>query len=64
MVLIDDRIGRHEAVRLGFLVTGTLGVLEQAHRFGLLNIRDAIQLLRTTNFKASDALLQSFVDLE
>ncbi|QMV19263.1 DUF3368 domain-containing protein [Granulicella sp. 5B5] len=64
VVLIDDRVGRLEASRLGFRVTGTLGILEQAHKRGLLNIRDAIQLLRTTNFKASEALLQSFSDLK
>src|SRR5438105_3935392 len=51
-ILIDERLGRREAKRLGFNVIGALGVLREAHRLGLL--ADPIraltqQLLGTVN---------------
>jgi len=63
LLLIDERIGRKEATRLGLKVTGTLGVLEEADKRGLLHIREAIELLRATSFKVSDSVLKQFVDI-
>jgi predicted nucleic acid-binding protein len=48
---------------LGLKVTGTLGVLEEADKRGLLDIRKAIERLRATTFKASDSILKQFIDL-
>ena len=36
LLLLDDEVARSEARRLGFRLRGTLGVLVQAHRSGLL----------------------------
>jgi len=41
---MDDELARGEARRLGFVVKGTLGVLVQAHREGLIAF-DEIELL-------------------
>jgi predicted nucleic acid-binding protein len=60
-LLIDERVGRREAARLGLQVTGTLGILLTAHKRGLLDMRVAIERLRATTFKASDALLHEFL---
>jgi predicted nucleic acid-binding protein len=57
LVLMDDREGVEEAIRLGLKVTGTLGVLDRAAALGLLDLRFAVERLRDTNFRASTALL-------
>lgn len=50
-LLIDDRIGRREAKRRHIPVTGTLGVLADAHKAGLVDFDASVALLRTTNFR-------------
>jgi predicted nucleic acid-binding protein len=45
LVLLDDELARTEARRLGLQVKGTVGVLVQAFRAGLLSIREAELLL-------------------
>lgn len=40
LLLLDDEVARSEARRLGFRLKGTLGVLVQAHRSGLLPFRE------------------------
>ena len=62
ILLIDDLLGRQEATRLGLDIIGTLGILEQAHQRGLLDIRNAIERLRTTNFNGTEALYKKFLD--
>ena len=52
-VLIDDLAGRTEAERRHLTVTGTLGVLVEAHIAGLLNFDEALDKLRSTNFRIS-----------
>jgi predicted nucleic acid-binding protein len=52
-VLIDDWAGRTEAERRHLHVTGTLGVLAEAHLAGLLNFDETLQKLRSTNFRLS-----------
>ena len=48
---------------MGLQIIGTLGVLLEAHNRNLLDLRVAIERLRLTTFKASDSLLQKFIDL-
>jgi predicted nucleic acid-binding protein len=48
-LLIDDWEGRAEAARQRLLVTGTLGVIAEAHRAGLLDFEAALARLRHTN---------------
>jgi predicted nucleic acid-binding protein len=50
-LLIDDLAGRAEAERRGMPVTGTLGVLADAHMAGLLNFDQALNFLRATSFR-------------
>jgi predicted nucleic acid-binding protein len=51
LILIDDRKGARVATSLGFETTGTLGVLDLAARRGLVDLREAIDRLRLTNFR-------------
>jgi predicted nucleic acid-binding protein len=52
-LLIDDFAGRAEAERLNLQVTGTLGVLAEAHRKHLLNFDEAVTRLTNTTFYLS-----------
>jgi predicted nucleic acid-binding protein len=52
-LLIDDQAGRSEAERRNLHVTGTLGVLADAHLAGLIDFDRALALLRSTNFRLS-----------
>jgi predicted nucleic acid-binding protein len=52
-LLIDEPAGRKESERRHIHVTGTLGVLADAHLAGLLNFDWALARLRSTNFRLS-----------
>lgn len=58
-LLIDDLAGRGEALRRHLAVTGTLGVLAEAHLATLLDFEQALTRLRQTNFFISDDLIAS-----
>jgi len=53
-LLIDEQAGRAEAERRRLRVTGTLGVLADAHLAGLVDFDKALSLLRSTNFRISE----------
>jgi predicted nucleic acid-binding protein len=61
LILMDDRAGVAIAHRLGFVVTGTLGVLDLAARRDLVDLAVAFARLKATNFRypgeVMDALL-------
>jgi predicted nucleic acid-binding protein len=57
LVLMDDRAGVHAARAKGFLVTGTLGVLDRAARRGLVDLAGAFTRLRATNFRYPPKLM-------
>lgn len=61
LLLIDDRAGVAAARRQGFRVTGTLGVLADAAREGLLDLAAAFAALRATNFHYASALLDALL---
>jgi predicted nucleic acid-binding protein len=65
-LLIDDWEGRVEAQRRDLRITGTLGVLAEAHRQHLLDFEAALERLSQTNFylsaKLIDHLRQSLSD--
>jgi predicted nucleic acid-binding protein len=50
LLLMDDREGVVVAQRKGFRVAGTLAVLAMASRHGLLNLSEAFDRLKQTNF--------------
>jgi uncharacterized protein len=57
LLLMDDREGRAQALRLGLPVTGTLGVLERADVLGLLPDLPAVLAdLEASGFYLSDRL--------
>lgn len=56
-ILIDEQAGRAAAQRRHLLVTGSLGVLAEAHRAGLLDFEAALTQLRRTNFYMSADLV-------
>jgi predicted nucleic acid-binding protein len=58
IILMDDRQGRAAAEDLGLIVTGTIGVLAQAHRMGLLDFEDSLVRLRKTNFRVSPGIVE------
>ena len=62
VLLIDEWDGREEAARRKLKVAGTLRVLASASEKGLVDLPAAISRLRATNFRASEKLIQSFLD--
>jgi len=58
LLLMDERLGVKLAQRQGLEVTGTLGVLLQAARIGLLDIDAALHRLQATDFRYTPQLLE------
>jgi predicted nucleic acid-binding protein len=56
-LLIDDWDGRAEAERRHLLVTGTLGILAEAHRHQVVDFEAALARLIQTNFYVSARLI-------
>ena len=57
LLLIDEVAGRQEATRRGLRVAGTLSVLDQAERAGLLEFDVAVSRLCETSFRISQRVL-------
>jgi predicted nucleic acid-binding protein len=62
LILIDDREGASVALSKGFEITGTLGVLDLAARRRLIDLRDALDRLKRTNFRYRQELLDELLD--
>lgn len=56
-LIVDELRGRYEAQKRGIPVTGTLGVLREAAVLGLLDLRNAVKRLETTNFHIAPEVL-------
>ena len=56
-ILMDDMDGRIEAERRNLKVTGTLGILVEGHRRGILDFDNALALLSATSFYISPRLV-------
>jgi uncharacterized protein len=63
LLLIDERAGARIARGYGFAVTGTLGVLAEAARSGLISIEEALDRLGKTNFRRTPDLFAQTKDL-
>jgi predicted nucleic acid-binding protein len=61
-LILDDLRGRKEAERRRIHVIGTLGILRAAATGRLLDLKDAIARLRTTNFHVSQAVLDRLIE--
>jgi len=51
LLLMDDRRGVTVAVGRGLNVTGTMGLLARAANHGILNLAEAFEKLKRTNFR-------------
>lgn len=60
-LLIDERDGANAARRRGLHVVGTLAVLGEAGRRGLIDLPSTILRLRSTNFRAPEELVQELL---
>jgi predicted nucleic acid-binding protein len=56
LMLMDDRTGSKVARQKGFVVTGTLGILDLAARRGFIDLAKAFDRLKATNFRYPSAL--------
>lgn len=63
-LIVDDRQGRREAGRRGIAVMGTLGVLREAGRLGLVDLRTAVKLLEATSFHIAPEVLDRLLKHE
>ncbi|OGX83646.1 DUF3368 domain-containing protein [Hymenobacter coccineus] len=62
LLIIDERRGRQVAQRLQLTVTGTLGLLIQAKKRGLiLAIKPLLEAVRATNFRLSEQLVHAIL---
>ena len=61
LVLMDDREGVRAARNRGFRVIGTLGVLDLGARRGLLNLADAFERLKRTNFRYRQEIMDELL---
>ena len=57
-LLIDESAGRAEARRRSLRVTGTLGVLRTAAEEGLVDVKEVVTRLASTNFYVDEALIR------
>src|SRR5208283_5098212 len=57
LILMDDRAGVAAARAVGFVVIGTLGLLDRAAQRGLVDLGDAFAALKATNFHMRQELL-------
>jgi predicted nucleic acid-binding protein len=62
VLMIDDKDGRRAAAERNLVVIGTLGVLEEAAKLGLLDLPSAVSKLKETTFRADPRLLAVFLE--
>lgn len=60
-LIVNDREGRKLAEERGIIVIGTLGVLNEAARLGLLDLRACVARLQTTTFYVGPEVLKSLL---
>jgi predicted nucleic acid-binding protein len=62
LVLMDDREGVRIARYKGFRVIGTLRVLQLGARDGLLDLADAFERIKRTNFRYRQEIMDALLD--
>jgi predicted nucleic acid-binding protein len=60
-ILIDEKDGRREAAKLGFIIIGTLSVLDRAAQTGLISFAEAIDRLRRTPFREPKQIVEALL---
>ena len=61
LLLMDDREGVLAACRKGLIVTGTLGVLGLAAKHSLLNLAEAFDRIKLTNFRYRQDIMDALL---
>jgi len=61
LLLVDDKQARQAALDLHLSITGTIGVLDQAARRSLIDLRTTIDELQKTNFHISEDLIRELL---
>jgi predicted nucleic acid-binding protein len=62
LLLLDDMKARRAALEKGLVITGILGILDQAATMKQIDLPTAVQSLQNTSFWASDSLFQKLLD--
>lgn len=62
LILIDERKGTSVALRKGFAVTGTLGILRLAAQRGLVDLADTLAKLKRTNFRDRQEMIDDLLN--
>lgn len=62
LVLMDDREGVRVARNKGFRVIGTLGVLGLGARRGLIDLTEAVERIKRTNFRYRKEIIDKMLD--
>jgi predicted nucleic acid-binding protein len=62
LVLLDDKVARRCAERESLRVKGTLGVVADAAKAGLLNFRETVESLRRTSMHLDPKLAQRIIE--
>lgn len=64
LVIVDERLARRHATRLGMRLTGTLGILLKAKQLGMVGaIEPLIDQLRQAGIRLGDALVTEVLRL-
>jgi len=63
LLLIDEKRGRYEAMQRQLVVTGTIGILEQAAEKRLIDLADAFASLQKTDFRIAPKILDQRLQL-
>lgn len=62
LLLLDDMKARRAALEKGLVITGILGILDQAATMKRIDLPTSVQSLQNTSFWASDSLFQKLLD--
>jgi predicted nucleic acid-binding protein len=62
LVLLDDKVARRFAEQVSLKVKGTLGVVADAARAGLLDFRETVELLQRTTMHIDPKLAQRIIE--
>jgi predicted nucleic acid-binding protein len=62
LILIDERKGTSVALRKGFAVTGTLGILRLAAKRDLVDLADTLSQLKRTNFRYRQEMINDLLN--
>jgi len=61
LLLVDDKQARQAALDLHISITGIIGILDQAARRNLIDLRNVIDALQKTNFHISENLIRELL---